>query len=55
MNEKKYLSYLEQYHQWLTDRQGKGNKAVQVIVDVSDAEQIEKEQAKQEVEKKIIG
>ena len=23
MNEKKYLSYLEQYHQWLTDRQGK--------------------------------
>ena len=42
MNEKKYLSYLEQYHQWLTDRQGKGSKAVQVIVDVSDAEQIEK-------------
>lgn len=23
MNEKNFLSYLEQYHQWMTDRQGK--------------------------------
>ena len=26
MNEKKFLSYLEQYHQWLTDRQGKAKE-----------------------------
>ena len=28
MNEKKFLSYLEQYHQWLTDRQGKANESI---------------------------
>jgi len=26
MNEKKFLSRLEQYHQWLTDRQGKAKE-----------------------------
>ena len=26
MNEKKYLLYLEQYHQWLKDRQGKAKE-----------------------------
>ena len=26
MNEKKFLSYLEQYHQWLKDHQGKAKE-----------------------------
>ena len=49
MNEKKYLSYLKQYHQWLVALvKAKNNKAVQGIVAISDAAQLEK--IKKEVE-----
>ena len=49
MNEKKYLSYLKQYHQWLVALiKSKNNKVVQGLVAVSDAAQLEK--IKKEVE-----